>query len=117
MEVDMDGSAHGGQRDAQGRFVPGYSGHPAGETVAARFVVGRLEPRPRSRTIELDLPDGAAARDIVAAYDVTVRAMAAGEITPDEALMVSRVLGGRLRALKVMARERKLVRAAPKTGP
>src|SRR5213082_1251233 len=30
----------------------------SGDLVAARFVVGRLEPRPRSRPIELDLPAG-----------------------------------------------------------
>src|SRR5882724_6035750 len=64
----------------------------AGDAVAARFIVGRLTPRPRDREIELDLPDVASARDIVAAYDATVQAMAAGEITPDEALTVTRVL-------------------------
>jgi hypothetical protein len=89
----------------------------SGDMVAARFIIGRLEPRPRGRPIELDLPEGASARDIVAAYDVTVRAMATGEITPDEALQVSRVLDGRLRALKMAARGRKLVRAAPGTEP
>jgi uncharacterized protein DUF5681 len=151
MEVDMDGSAHGGQRDAQGRFVPGQSGNPAGkrpgtrnratvlrealcdgedvqaarividkalagDMVAARFVVGRLEPRPRSRAIALDLPEGAGAGDIVTAYDVTVRALATGEITPDEALQVSRVLDGRLRALK-MAREEVRKPAKAKESP
>ena len=77
----------------------------SGDMVAARFVVGRLEPRPRSRPIELDLPEGTSAGNIVAAYDVTLRAMASGEITPEEALQVSRVLDRRLRALKLAARE------------
>src|SRR5258708_20810693 len=89
----------------------------AGDMVAARFVVGRLEPRPRGRPIELDLPEGTSARDIVAAYDVTVRAMATGEITPDEALQVSRALDGRLRALKIAAREAASVRATAKQSP
>jgi hypothetical protein len=136
----MDGSLHEARRDANGRFVAGQSGNPAGkrpgtrnrasvlrealgdgediaaarividkalsgDMVAARFVVGRLEPRPRSRPIELDLPEGTSAGDIVAAYDVTLRAMATGEITPEEALQVSRVLDRRLRALKLAARE------------
>src|SRR5713101_4656482 len=61
----------------------------AGDVVTARFVLDRLEPRPRSRPIEIDLPDGARARDLVAAFDATVRAMAAGEITPDEAVQVT----------------------------
>src|SRR5216683_6877764 len=62
-----------------------------GNLVAARFVVDRLMPRPRGRAIELELPDGAGAGDIVAAYDVTVQAMMDGEITPEEALTVTRV--------------------------
>jgi hypothetical protein len=77
----------------------------AGDAVAARFIVDRLMPRPRSRTIELDLPQGAGAADILAASNATIAAMAAGEITPDEALTVTRVLDGRLRALKAAARE------------
>jgi hypothetical protein len=35
--------------------------------------------------------------------------MAAGEITPDEALTVTRVLDGRLRALKAAAREERIL--------
>ena len=85
--------------------------------MAARFIVGRLTPRPRDREIEIDLPDVASARDIVAAYDATVQAMAAGEITPDEALTVTRVLDGRLRALKAAGREEVKVRAKPQKSP
>jgi hypothetical protein len=77
----------------------------AGDVVTARFVIGRLEPKPRDRGIELDLPEGSRARDIVAAFDATFRAMASGEITPDEAVQVTRVLDGRLRAIEVAARE------------
>ena len=137
----MDGSEQMPTRDANGRFVPGQSGNPAGkkpgtrnratvlraaladgedkaaarividkalsgDAVAARFIVDRLMPRPRSRTIELDLPAGAGAGDILAASNATIAAMAAGEITPDEALTVTRVLDGRLRALEAAARER-----------
>jgi hypothetical protein len=82
----------------------------AGDQVAARFVVGRLMPRPcpRGHEIELDLPDGDGATDLLAAFDATIAAMARGEITPDEALTVTRVLDGKLRALKAAARERKL---------
>src|SRR5258707_14904454 len=77
----------------------------AGDVVAARFCLGRLEPKPRSRPIEIDLPDGARARDLVAAFDATVRAMAAGEITPDEAVQVTRVLDGRRKAIEAAWRE------------
>jgi hypothetical protein len=128
-------------RDANGRFVPGQSGNPAGKKpgtrnratvlrealadgedvaaarividkalagngVAARFIIDRLEPRPRGRAVTHDLPVGASAGAVVTAYDTTLRAMGSGEITPDEALMVTRVLDGRLRALKAAAKER-----------
>jgi hypothetical protein len=77
----------------------------AGDAVAARFIVDRLTPRPRGRAIALDLPEGKRASDVLAASNVTIAAMAAGEITPDEALTVTKVLDGRLRALKAAVRE------------
>jgi hypothetical protein len=84
----------------------------AGDGVAARFLLGLLSPKPRGRTIELDLPEDARAGDIVAAFDATLAAMAAGEITPDEALIVTKVLDGRRRALETLALERRLDAAA-----
>jgi len=77
----------------------------AGDAVTARFILDRLEPRPRSRPVEIGLPEGARARDVLAAFDATVRAMASGEITPDEAVQVTRVLDGRLRAIEAARRE------------
>jgi hypothetical protein len=82
----------------------------AGDAVTARFVLDRLEPRPRSRPIELDLPaidmtNRTRARDLVAAFDATVRAMATGEITPDEAVQVTRVLDRRRKAIEAAWRE------------
>jgi hypothetical protein len=70
----------------------------AGDVVTARFLLGLLSPKPRGRAIELDLPEDARPGDIVAAFDATIAAMAAGEITPDEALTVTRVLDSRRRA-------------------
>jgi len=78
----------------------------AGDAVAARFIVDRLTPRPRGRAIALDLHSGEKAVDVLAASNATIAAMASGEITPDEALTVTKVLDGRLRALKAAARER-----------
>src|SRR6266446_8673441 len=48
----------------------------AGDVVTARFCLDRLEPRPRGRAIAIDLPEGARMRDVVAAFDATLRAMA-----------------------------------------
>jgi len=137
----MDGTIQATMRDANGRFIAGQSGNPAGkkpgtrnratvlrealadgedlaaarividkalagDAVAARFIVDRLTPRPRGRAIALDLPQGEKAGDVLAASNATIAAMASGEITPDEALMVTRVLDGRLRALKAAMKER-----------
>jgi hypothetical protein len=77
----------------------------AGDVVTAKFCISRLEPKPRSLGIEIDLPEGARARDIVAGFDATMRAMAKGEITPEEALQVTRVLDGRRKAIEAAARE------------
>jgi hypothetical protein len=87
-----------------------------GDAVAARFVIGHLTPRPRGRPITLDMPDGARAGDIVAAFNATLGAMAAGEITPDEALTITRVFDGRLKALKAWEIERDLTRWQPIPG-
>src|SRR6267154_6136769 len=89
----------------------------AGDAVAARFIVDRLTPRPRGRTVALDLPPGERAGDVLAASNATIAAMAAGEITPDEALTVTKVLDGRLRALKAAARERTAGGRAEKISP
>ncbi len=89
----------------------------AGDVVAARFVVDRLTPRPRGRAIALDLPGGKKAADVLAASNATIAAMASGEITPDEALTVTKVLDGRLRALKLLEREKRAGRQARQKPP
>src|SRR6267154_4406739 len=143
--MDAEISAATASRDANGRFLPGQSGNPAGKRpgtrnratlirealdgdeemvvarsvidkaksgdgVAARFLLGLLCPRPRGRAITLDLPEGAGAGDTVAAFNATLQAMAAGEITPDEALTVTRMLDGRLEALNAFKLQRELAR-------
>jgi hypothetical protein len=80
----------------------------AGDGVAARFLLGRIYAKPRGRTIRLALPKGARPGDVVAAFNATLAAMAAGEITPEEALVITRVLEGRVRALEAWRVERKL---------
>ena len=52
----------------------------AGDMVAARFLLGLIMPKPRSRPIELDLPDCSTFDDIVAAYDVFARAGETGAL-------------------------------------
>jgi hypothetical protein len=83
----------------------------AGDAVAARFLLERLEPKPRGRPIHLEIPQGESpAGEVVATFNAALRAMAAGEITPDEALSVARFLEGRTRVLKAWQLEQKLTR-------
>ena len=91
----------------------------AGDTVSARFLLGLLCPRPlpRGRAIALELPEGARAGDTVAAFNATLLAMAAGEITPDEALTITRVFDGRLQALRAWELERHMIAAYRETIP
>src|SRR5476651_2019171 len=81
----------------------------AGDVVTARFVVSLISPRPRSRTIHLEMPEDDDC-NVVAAYNSTLRALCAGEITPDEAVTVSRFLDGRRRVLQAWQLEERLTR-------
>jgi pyridoxamine 5'-phosphate oxidase len=77
----------------------------AGDMVAARLCLGLIMPKARSRPVELDLPECGGIEGIVASFEVTVAAMASGEITPDEALKITRVLDRRRWALAARARQ------------
>ncbi|MDB5410244.1 MAG: hypothetical protein JWL84_5156 [Rhodospirillales bacterium] len=79
----------------------------AGDVVAARFVVALISPRPRGRTIHLDMPEDDNC-NVVTAFNVTLRALCNGEITPDEAVTVSRFLDGRRRTLQAWQLEERL---------
>jgi hypothetical protein len=82
----------------------------AGDAVAARFVLSHLMPAPRGRAIELDIPEATWPGDVVAVFNATMLAMASGEITPDEALTITRTFEGRLKALKAWETERYMTR-------
>jgi hypothetical protein len=84
----------------------------AGDRVALRLCFEAIMPKARARTVELDLPVCDSVENVVAALDVTVAAMAAGEITPDEALTVTRVLDRRRRALGARTRRQTVAAAA-----
>jgi hypothetical protein len=86
-----------------------------GDAVAARFVVAHLCPRPRptARCIEIALEDGLPAHNVVAAHDAVLRALFAGEIAPDEAEAVTRVLDARSRALAAWHHENAALRYQP----
>jgi hypothetical protein len=74
----------------------------AGDRTALRFCVARLVPRLKGRLIELDLAPSAE-RDPAAIMDAALRAVFAGEITPDEGLALARLVKLRGEAAKKAA--------------
>jgi Family of unknown function (DUF5681) len=60
-----------------------------GDQVAARYLLDRLEPRPRARPLPLELAPDA---DVGGAYEALFVAFATGTISPDEALTAARFL-------------------------
>ncbi|MEJ0069311.1 MAG: DUF5681 domain-containing protein [Pseudomonadota bacterium] len=86
-----------GEAEAAGRVIIARA--VAGDVVAGRFLFERLDPKPRGRPIALPCAAGTLAERFAAVF----AAVAAGELTPDEALALGRLLD----------LERKLLGAAP----
>lgn len=79
-----------------------------GDGQALRFLVGRCLPAATGRPITLDVAPGREG-DLLHVHGLIVRAMADGEITPQEALAASRVLA---LGLKLAERRDKIARKA-----
>jgi hypothetical protein len=75
----------------------------AGDGATLRFLLGRFLPAAKDRSITLDVAAGQEA-DFVHLHTLLVRAMADGEITPQEALAAARVIAI---GAKLTARQRK----------
>src|SRR5437763_6340817 len=69
-----------------------------GDMRAASLVLARTWPHRRGRPVELDLPAVDQADGVVQAQAAVVAAMAAGELTPDEAAAFASVLENQRRA-------------------
>jgi hypothetical protein len=85
----------------------------AGDGRALRFLVGRLYPAARDRPITLDVAPGKET-DPVHLHSVVIRAMADGEITPQEALAVARVIAV---GAKLMQRRQRLGKERRSVAP
>ena len=57
-----------------------------GDAIAARFVLGRIDAKPRGRPLRLDL---AADATLGERFDAVLVELAAGRVTPDEALALA----------------------------
>ena len=73
-----------------------------GDMVAARLVLERIAPVRKGRPVTLPLPAVNTAGDVLAALGATVKAMADGDITPDEAATVAGVLEVKRRSIETV---------------
>jgi hypothetical protein len=79
-----------------------------GDRAAARIVLNRLWSAPKTRAVEIDLPDVHDAEDVVAANAAIVRAMADGRLTPEEGAAFCTVLDSQRQAIAQHDHERRL---------
>jgi hypothetical protein len=79
-----------------------------GDTTALRLCMERLAPAVKSRAVGLSLPAVESASDLLKAQAVTIQAMAAGEITPDEAATVASVLETKRKAIETVEIEQRV---------
>ena len=79
-----------------------------GDMVAARLVLERIAPVRKGRPVLLPLPAVNTAADVLTALGATVKAMADGDITPDEAATVAGVLEVKRRAIETAELETRI---------
>jgi Family of unknown function (DUF5681) len=80
-----------------------------GDMRACEILLKRLWPERKGRPVALDLPPITGAADIVVALGAITGAVAAGEVSPDEAQAVAAVLEGSRRAMETLELERRIV--------
>jgi hypothetical protein len=104
METLLQGEAETLTRVAIGRAM-------AGDPVALKLCLQRMMAPMRGRPIEIDLPAGDGTIATVAErLEATVAAVASGEITPDEAESIARVLQEQRRQIETDDIDRRLVK-------
>jgi hypothetical protein len=79
-----------------------------GDMVAARIIMDRLVPVRRGRPVQFDMPGGMDASGLAAAFDALVRAVAGGELSPEEGQAVAGILEARRKAVETLEIEARL---------
>ena len=87
-----------------------------GDGSALRLCMERIAPVRKGRPITLKLPSIATAEDLVKAVSAVVSAVAAGEITPEEAATVATVLEVKRKALETSELDRRIAALEVKLG-
>ena len=87
-----------------------------GDMTAAKLVLERIVPVRKGRPVTLTLPPVKTAADVVEALGATVRAMADGEVTPEEAATIAGVLEAKRKAIETADLEARIVRLEQQTA-
>jgi hypothetical protein len=96
------------QNDAQDIVEAVLNAAKGGDMTAARMVLDRIAPPRKGRPVEFELPAIEAPGDLVPPIEAVVSAMAAGELTPDEASAVAAVIEVQRRTIERLDIEHRL---------
>ncbi len=80
----------------------------SGDMTAARLVLERIAPARKGRPVAFDLPAIDTAADVLAALGAVLKAVAAGQLTPDEGNAVAGLLELKRRAIETIDFEQRL---------
>ncbi|WP_375783032.1 MULTISPECIES: hypothetical protein [unclassified Bradyrhizobium] len=79
-----------------------------GDMQAARLILDRVMPPRRGRTVRFPLPKMETSADVVSALAAVAKAMAAGQLSPAEAVEVAGVIEMQRRAIETQQLETRL---------
>lgn len=79
-----------------------------GDMTAARIILDRLVPVRKGRPVQFDLPDADTAESLSGSFGAVLRAVAGGELTPEEGVAVRILLEARRKAIETAELEARL---------
>jgi hypothetical protein len=80
-----------------------------GDMVAIRLVFDRVCPAPKSRRVNVTLPDTSDAAGIECAHAAVIQAVASGDISPDEGTALAGMLDARRKSIETLELEARIV--------
>ena len=92
-------------QDAEGVILAVIEAAKGGDIPAARLVLERIAPLPRSRTVEFAMPPMTSAADLPAAVGAVAEAIANASLTPEEGHAIAAVLEMQRRAFETADHE------------
>lgn len=79
-----------------------------GDAQAAKLILERTHPTPKGRRVTFHLPQVEDIADVAQAFNATIRAMADGLLSPDEAAVVGNLLTAKRTTLEATEIEKRL---------